>query len=78
VSESVHGAGAVCDPDTFQILYIPLGRIHGRSHGYKWSLLKVREEKHKGKHGSWKPRASVSALQVLLKPTITYGKGRTR
>jgi hypothetical protein len=28
----------------------------------------------------WKPelREYVSALQVLLKPKITYGKGRTR
>jgi hypothetical protein len=28
--------------------------------------------------GSWKSRDHVSALQVLLKPKITYGKGRTR
>jgi hypothetical protein len=28
--------------------------------------------------GSQKPREHVSALQVLLKPTITYGKGRAR
>jgi hypothetical protein len=49
---------------------------------YKWSLLKVGERKHKGKHGEAQVEAgsqdSVSALQVLLTPTITYGKGRTR
>jgi hypothetical protein len=26
------------------------GGIHGRTNGHKWSLLKVREEKYKGKH----------------------------
>jgi hypothetical protein len=31
-----------------------------------------------GPGGSWKLRECVSALQVLLKPTITYGEGRTR
>jgi hypothetical protein len=31
-----------------------------------------------GPGGNRKPREGVSALQVLLKPTITYGKGRTR
>jgi hypothetical protein len=29
----------------------PLGRMHGRTHGCKGSLLKVRGEKYKGKHG---------------------------
>jgi hypothetical protein len=45
------------------------------------SLLKVRKEKYKGKHcgAQVKPQTEcVSALQVLLKPTITYGKGKTR
>jgi hypothetical protein len=28
--------------------------------------------------GSQKPREYISALQLLLKPTITYGKGRAR
>jgi hypothetical protein len=44
--------------------------------------LKVKEEKYKGKHGGTQVEAesqeSVSTLQVLLKPMITYGKGRTR
>jgi hypothetical protein len=36
----------------------PPGRIHGRTRGHKWNLLKVREEKYKGRPGrSWKPRA---------------------
>jgi hypothetical protein len=29
----------------------PWGRIHGRTQGCKWSLLKVREEKYKMEHG---------------------------
>jgi hypothetical protein len=66
--------------EDFQILCVPRGRIHGRTHGYEWSLLKVREEeKYKGDMvgpgGSWKPREHVSVLQVLLKPMITHGKG---
>jgi hypothetical protein len=28
----------------------PMGRIHGRTHGCKWSLLKVREGKYKREH----------------------------
>jgi hypothetical protein len=27
------------------------GRIHNRTHGYKWSILKVREGKYKGELG---------------------------
>jgi hypothetical protein len=50
--------------------------------GYKWSLLKVREGKYKGKHGEalaeTGSRDSFSVLQVLLKPMMTYGKGRRR
>jgi hypothetical protein len=34
----------------FQILCALCGRIHGRTCGYKWSLLKVREEKGKREH----------------------------
>jgi hypothetical protein len=30
---------------------MPPGRIHGRIHGCKGSLLKVKEGKYKGKHG---------------------------
>jgi hypothetical protein len=29
----------------------PRGRIHGRTHGYKGSLLNVRKGKYKGEHG---------------------------
>jgi hypothetical protein len=29
----------------------PAGRIHRRTRGHKWSLLKVREGKYKGEHG---------------------------
>jgi hypothetical protein len=35
-------------------------------------LKKVREGKNKGRDGE------SQILQVLLKPTITYGKGKTR
>jgi hypothetical protein len=77
----VHGTGPVW-LEVFQIRCIPPGRIHYRTHGYKGSLLKVREEKNKGNHNGTKVEAGnwecVSALQVLLKPMITYGKGRTR
>jgi hypothetical protein len=31
--------------------FCPSGRIHGRTHGCKWSLLKIRNGKYKGKHG---------------------------
>jgi hypothetical protein len=54
-------------------------RIHGRTCGYKGSLLKVREERFKRKHVGAQVEAtspeSISALQVLLKPMIAYGKG---
>jgi hypothetical protein len=33
-----------------RILCIPWGRTHGRTHGYKESLLKVREGKYKMEH----------------------------
>jgi hypothetical protein len=45
--------------------------------GVKGSLLKVREEKYKGKHGGAQVEC-VSALQVCLKPIITCRKERTR
>jgi hypothetical protein len=35
----------------FQILCVPWGRIDGRTCGYKWSLLKVREGKYEREHG---------------------------
>jgi hypothetical protein len=38
----------------------------------------IQREAWWGPGGSQKPRERVSALQVLLKPMITYGKGRTR
>jgi hypothetical protein len=63
-------------------LHTQLERVHGRTPGYKWSLLKIREGKYKGKHGEAQVEARskkhASALQVLLKPTITYWEGRTR
>jgi hypothetical protein len=31
-----------------------------------------------GPGGLWRPREHASLLQVLLKPTLTFGKGRTR
>jgi hypothetical protein len=61
----------------------PSGGIHGRTHRCTLSLLKVREGKYKGEDdasvgGIWRPKEYASALQVLLKPPITYGKRRTR
>jgi hypothetical protein len=52
-----------------------------RMRGYKWGLLKVRKGKYKGRMvgagGTCRQRPA-SAIQVILKPTITYGKGRTK
>jgi hypothetical protein len=59
-SDSVNGAGSVCDQD-FQIL-VPHGRIHGRTRGYKWSLLKVREGKYKEEYD--KARCSSGAFKI--------------
>jgi hypothetical protein len=47
----------------------------------KFITMKVKEEKYKGKHGGSQVKArsqeSISALQVLSKPTITCGKDKT-
>jgi hypothetical protein len=57
--------------EDFQILCAPPGRIHGKTRGYKWSLLKVREEKYKREHGEAQVESGVgehaSLLQMLLK-----------
>jgi hypothetical protein len=37
--------------EDFQILCVLWRRIHHRTHGCKWSLLKVREGKRKREHG---------------------------
>jgi hypothetical protein len=49
----------------------PPGRIHSKTHGCKGSLSKVRK-------GKFKREQNVSSLSVLLEPTITNGKGRSR
>jgi hypothetical protein len=71
----------VCDQKTSKF-FVLCGRIHGRTHGYKWSLLKIREGKYKGEHGGAQVesggREHASPFQVLLKPMLTHGKGRTR
>jgi hypothetical protein len=41
---------AVCDQNTSKF-FVLSERIHGRTCGCKWSLLKVRKEKYKGEHG---------------------------
>jgi hypothetical protein len=61
--------------EDFQILCIPLERIHGRT--CKGSFLKVREAWW-GPDESQQLRQDISALHVLLKPMITFGKGRRR
>jgi hypothetical protein len=57
--------------------FVPLGRIHDRTSGCKWSLLRVREGKYKMEHGGpsgiWRPRE-----WVLLKLMLTCGKGGTK
>jgi hypothetical protein len=46
----MNGAGAVCDQKTSKS-FVPHGRIHGRTHGCKGRLLKVKEGKYKREHG---------------------------
>jgi hypothetical protein len=53
----------VCDQKSTNF-FVLCGRIHGRTHGYKWSLLKVREEKYKGKHG-W-PQVEIGSLESMF------------
>jgi hypothetical protein len=62
--------GGICDQKTSKFC-VPQGRIHDRTHGYKWSLLKVREGKYKREHGGnlEAEEESASLLQVLLKLT---------
>jgi hypothetical protein len=47
---NVGGFTAMAGAD-FQILCVPPGRTHGRTHGYKGSLLNVRERKYKREPG---------------------------
>jgi hypothetical protein len=44
----------------------PSGRIHGRTHGYKWSLLKARKGKYKGKHSKAQVEAGNLESMFLL------------
>jgi hypothetical protein len=50
--------------------------------GVSGVYYKLRERNTKGSMvepgGIWRESEHVSAIQVLLKPTQTYGKGRTR
>jgi hypothetical protein len=60
------------------VLAVQLGRIQAEC-GCEWDLLKARKGKYKGTVDTGGVRRErVSALQVLLKPTITYGKRRRR
>jgi hypothetical protein len=60
----------------FQILCVPCGRTHGRTHRCKWSLLKFKEGNYKREHGGprWKleARDNVSLFQFLLKLMLTW------
>jgi hypothetical protein len=60
----------------------PMGRIHFRTPGCKGSLSNSREGKYKAEHGGAQVESGgqeqASALQMFLRPTLTYGKGRTR
>jgi hypothetical protein len=47
LGEIVNGAGSVCDQKTSKF-FVLHGRVHGRTHGCKGSLLKVREGKYMG------------------------------
>jgi hypothetical protein len=65
--------------EDFQILCVLWIRIHGRTHGYKWSLLKVREGKYKRECGGHRGNLEAESLRfsflVLLKLTLSYQKG---
>jgi hypothetical protein len=37
--------------EDFQILCVSQGRIHGKTHGCKQSLLNIKKGKYKGEHG---------------------------
>jgi hypothetical protein len=61
----LNGTGAVCDHKLSKF-FVLHGRVHGKTHGYKWSLLKIRE----GSSGAfkiynnlWKVRNQVISIQ---------------
>jgi hypothetical protein len=62
-------------------LFVSCRGFHGRTRGCEWSLLKVRGGNDTwgqgGPRWNWKQREHLSLFQVLLKLTLTYGKGRT-
>jgi hypothetical protein len=79
-SPNVNGSGTVCDQKNSKFFVSHQEELMPDT-WCKGILLKVRDEKYQGKHGSpgrvcWL-RDHVSAFQVLLKPT-TYGKKWTR
>jgi hypothetical protein len=59
-----------------------MGRIHHRTPGYKWSLLKVRKGKYKKEYGGAQTESggqeTASLLTVPLKLKLTSEKGGTR
>jgi hypothetical protein len=63
--ENVNSAGSVCDQKTSKF-FVLHGRIHGRTYGCKRSVLKVREAKHKGKHGEAQVEAGSQESVFLL------------
>jgi hypothetical protein len=80
-TQSVNGSCTVCNQKTFKF-FVLYGRICGRTHGYRWSSVKVRERKYKREHDGAqvesRGREHISLLQVLLKLTLNDGKGGTR
>jgi hypothetical protein len=78
-----NGAGVVCDQKTSKFFVTHQKESMAGHVGVKGGyLLKARDEKYKEKYGSAqmevRSQESGSALQVLLKPMRTYGKGRIR
>jgi hypothetical protein len=49
-NHNVDSIGGICDQKTSKF-FVPCGTFHGRTHGYKWSLFKVREGKYERGHG---------------------------
>jgi hypothetical protein len=69
VVRNVNGVGSVCDQETSKFLSL-VKESMARTHGYKWSLLKVREEIH------GEAQVEVGSQVFLL--FRCFGKERTR
>jgi hypothetical protein len=68
-SANVNSSTAVCDQKISKF-FVPCGRIHGRTHGYKGSLLNIKKGKYKREHGWY--RWSLLANRECFSPSGTF------